>query len=120
LLPCVELFDTRAGQGHEREHKPLILQAWYKFCKKRLCPLKIKSMSSGCALRDAGSESQLSNLQDRVHDYLRNSNENFVEDVPRSVAIEDMLKSLRAAEESLRVAQARVDKIKADIAKLES
>ena len=62
----------------------------------------------------------MSSLQDRVHDYLRHNNESFVEDVPRSVAIEDMLESLRAAEETLRVAQAKVDKIKADIAKLES
>jgi hypothetical protein len=59
-------------------------------------------------------------LQQRVQDYLRHSNTDFVEDVPRSVAVEDMLHLLRDAEEALRVAQARVDKIRADIARLES
>ena len=62
----------------------------------------------------------MSNLHDRVCDYLRDSSPVYVEDVPRSAVVEDMMQMLSAAEDALQVAQARVDKIKADLAKIEA
>ena len=62
----------------------------------------------------------MSNLNDRVCDYLRDSNPVYVEDVPRSAVVEDMMQMLSAAEEALQAAQARVDKLRADLAKIEA
>ena len=62
----------------------------------------------------------MSSLQERVHDLLRDTKPEIVESVPRSVVMDDLMDLLRDAEDALNTAQARVDKIKADIAKIEN